>query len=176
MVKYILGTGAPGSRWSGFLDETFYSRPDVDTSDQSPEREYWKGNTLMHRGAYFDPGMEFGNFPEDWDKPFSGNGYRLIKSHTFAFMLNYLTRQRNVEQIWMIHRPDNECYEWWHEAGGWDITYPNYRNYYFDNDGIRQQIKLQNQHILKFAKEKNLIPQHDGDRTIYRWNNQHEIG
>lgn len=162
-------TGAPGSRWSGFVNYALYSRPDVDLTDHTSEREYWKDGELMHRGSYFDPGMEFGNFSEEWDKPFSGNGYRVIKSHTFSFQLQYLTENPDVEEIWMIYRDDNECYDWWHEAGGWDITYPNYKNYYMNNMVMREQIALQNKHILEFVKKYELKPHYDNKRTIYRW-------
>lgn len=166
--KYILVTGAPGSRWSGFVNDCLYTRPDVDTSDQSPNREYWAHGDLMHKGAYFDPSFEFMNSPEsEWDKPFSGTGYRVIKSHTFAFMLDRL--KEHGHDMYLIHRPDDECYEWWHTAGGWDITYPDYRRYYWDNDGMKDQIRLQNKHILDFVKQEGLEGYDDGKRTIYRW-------
>ena len=92
--KYIFVTGAPGSRWSGYVEDHIYTRDDIDRTDMSPEREYWHGRDgdkdLMHRGAYFDPMMEFRNEERYWDEPFSGEGIRVIKSHTFAYHLPYL--------------------------------------------------------------------------------------
>lgn len=174
MNDYILVTGAPGSRWSGFVNEYLYTRPDVDLTDHSPQREYWHNGNLMHRGAYFDSGMEFNNFRESWDLPFSGVGYRVIKSHLFAFTLDRLKQYGH--QMYIIWRPDDECFEWWKEAGGFNITYPKYRPYYMDYEGIQDQIKLQNKHILRFVKEEGLKPYDDGKRIIYRWKPTTENG
>ena len=88
LSKYVLITGAPGSTWSWVAKSIYWSN-DVDRSDYSEDRTYnlqwsWPG----HQGAYWDPGMEFDTL--DWDGPFSGEGVRIIKSHTFAHHLNYL--------------------------------------------------------------------------------------
>lgn len=164
--KYILVTGAPGSRWSGYVEDHLYTRTDIDTSDRSPEREYWTGRDLMHRGVYFDPLMEFSNFEEDWDKPFSGEGIRVIKSHTFAFQLPYLKRFECP--IHLVYRSNQECFDWWHEAGGWNITYPNYA-WYRDDDNMMEQIQLQNLLIKEFVEEEGLEKHNDGKRDYYIW-------
>ena len=71
-MKYIFVVGAPGSRWSG-VAKSIYHSDQIDQSDDTPERTYFNPNSpakakqLMHRGAYFDPGMEFGNELEDFD-------------------------------------------------------------------------------------------------------------
>ena len=71
-MKYIFVVGAPGSRWSGVAKSIYYS-DQIDQSDDTPERTYFNPNSpanakqLMHRGAYFDPGMEFGNELEDFE-------------------------------------------------------------------------------------------------------------
>lgn len=167
MIRYILVTGAPGSRWSGFVEDHLYTRDDIDTTDRSPEREYYHNGQLLHRGAYFDSGMEFNNFPENWHLPFSGTGVRVIKSHLFAFNVDYVKKFTN--EIYLVWRPDDECYKWWHEAGGWDITYPKYKPYYFNDEGMMNQIRLQNEHILRFAEREGLEPWDDGKRIIYKW-------
>lgn len=121
-IDYILFTGAPGSRWSSVANSIYYS-PDVDRSDSAMSRKYVHHNGLVHEGTYFDPGMEYGNERENWDKPFSGHGKRIIKSHTFAYSMpiGYPTV--------ICLRNAYECYTWWMECGGWDITYPNYSWY-----------------------------------------------
>ena len=71
-MKYIFVVGAPGSRWSGVAKSIYYS-DQIDQTDDTPERTYYnpkspaKAKQLMHRGAYFDPGMEFGNELENFD-------------------------------------------------------------------------------------------------------------
>jgi hypothetical protein len=88
MTQYILLTGAPGSKWSS-VAESLSRSPDIDTSDSTSDRAYNNGE-VKHKGSYFDPGMEFENDRDNWDKPFSGTGHRIIKSHTFAHKLNEL--------------------------------------------------------------------------------------
>lgn len=60
-MKYIFMAGAPGSKWSSIAKNIYFS-PDIDRSDYKDERTYYHDasgtNTLMHMGAYFDPGME----------------------------------------------------------------------------------------------------------------------
>lgn len=172
LTKYIFVTGAPGSRWSGYVEDHIYTRDDIDTTDRSPEREYWLtirdgARDLLHRGAYFDPLMEFRNNQEEWDKPFSGEGIRVIKSHTFAFQLPYLTQFKCP--IHMVIKPDQECFDWWHQAGGWDITYPNYKGFYRDDDNMMEQINLQNMLIREFVEEHKLEKHNDGKRDYYIW-------
>jgi len=147
-VSYILFTGAPGSKWSS-VAENIYRSPDVDRSDSTSERAY-KKDVVKHQGAYFDPGMEFDNGREHWDRPFSGTGRRIIKSHTFAHQLQELKSLGHP--IVMVYRGHLECYDWWMQAGGFDITYPNYRNYYKDSDTMWAEIKRQNKDIKAFIQ------------------------
>ena len=67
MHKYILVTGAPGSRWSGVVKNIYYSK-DVDRSDYTDDRIYSENGNTLHTGAYWDPGMEFDI--HEWDAPF----------------------------------------------------------------------------------------------------------
>ena len=87
---YILFTGAPGSRWSS-VAEGIYRSPDIDQTD-ADNRNTYRNGVVKHQGAYFDPGMEFENEVTEWDKPFSGSGKRIIKSHTFAHKLNKIKK------------------------------------------------------------------------------------
>ena len=146
---YILVTGAPGSRWSGVITN-IYQSADIDQTDSSFNRQYASG-VVKHTGAYFDPGMEFDNSIDQWDKPFSGLGKRIIRSHTFAHRLLQLSNLGYP--IVMVYRNDYECFDWWCQAGGFDITYPDYKPYYQDLDNMWTQIKLQNNCIMEFVKK-----------------------
>lgn len=183
--NYIFVTGAPGSRWSGYVEDHIYTRNDIDTSDQTPEREYKIDGKILHRGAYFDPLMEFENEPSVWDKPFTkrggstgyprsmGTGIRVIKSHTHPYILDYLTQYKCP--IHIVIRPDDECFDWWKEAGGWDITYPDYRHY--KNDKVmKSQIALQNKFSMEFIEKHGLEKHNDGKRDYYIWMPTQENG
>lgn len=149
MTKYILITGAPGSKWSS-VAENIYQSPDIDRSDSNDQRQYRKGE-VKHLGSYFDPGMEYENTQDNWDKPFSGNGQRIIKSHTFAHQLDQLKTLGHP--LVLVYRSHLECYDWWMQAGGFEITYPNYRNYYKDKNTMWNEIKRQNIDIVKFIQD-----------------------
>lgn len=147
---YILFTGAPGSKWSS-VAENIYRSPDIDQTDSTSERAYNRGQ-VKHVGSYFDPGMEFDNSNANWHKPFSGEGKRIIKSHTFAHDLNGLSTLQ--VPIVMVYRNDIECYNWWMAAGGFDITYPNYQ-YYQNPEKMWTHIQNQNKDIMQFIKDHN---------------------
>ena len=171
-MKYIFVVGAPGSRWSGVANSIYYSEQ-IDQSDDTPERTYFNPNSpakakqLMHRGAYFDPGMEFGNELEDFDSlskedlekifdaPFQGSDkIRIIKSHVLCYHVEKLSKMFG-DPIVLVYRHDEDCFNWWKQAGGWDITYPNYK-WYKDDATMKQQIALQNQAVRKFVFENKL--------------------
>jgi hypothetical protein len=168
-MKYIFLAGAPGSKWSSVAKNIYYS-PDIDRSDYRDDWTYYhdaSGQTeLMHLGAYFDPGMAC-PLPEDltvldqqqleesFACPFNkdSTGIRIIKSHIFAYEKNirHLREQFLDCAIVLGHRSDDSCLGWWVKCGHFDITYPDYREYYQDlktmagiiaqqNDGIEQVI------------------------------------
>jgi hypothetical protein len=163
-MKYIFVTGAPGSKWSSVVKNIYYSA-DIDHSDYSDARTYYHDASgqreLMHLGAYFDPGMEFGQFFDqlnqytkaqceaEFDRPFSGTGIRIIKSHVFANHIDYIKATWPDCPIVLVHRDDDACLGWWVKCGHFDISYPSYNLYYKDlrtmagiirdqNDGIQQ--------------------------------------
>ena len=162
-MKYIFVAGAPGSKWSSVVKNIYYS-PDVDQSDYSDTRTYYHDASgrreLMHLGAYFDPGMEFGRFfhrlPEydyyqcesEYDAPFSGEGVRIIKSHVFANNIDYLKRTWPDCPIVLVHRDDDACLGWWVKCGHFDITYPRYNEYYKDLKSMASMIRQQNTGII----------------------------
>jgi hypothetical protein len=44
----------------------------------------------------------------------------------------------------LVHRGDDACLGWWVKCGGFNISYPNYNNYYKDFNFMAQQITQQN--------------------------------
>jgi len=162
-LKYIFVAGAPGSKWSSVVKNIYHS-PDIDRSDYSDARTYYHDASgqreLMHLGAYFDPGMEFGRFfhrlseydyyqcEAEFDAPFSGSGVRIIKSHVFANHIDYIRETWPDSPIVLVHRSDDACLGWWVKCGHFDITYPDYAEYYKNLRTMAGIIKQQNQGII----------------------------
>jgi len=158
-LKYIFVAGAPGSKWSA-VARNIYNSPDIDRSDYSDERTYYHHAygwpVLGHLGAYWDPGMEFGrNFDRldqltpaeceaEFDRPFSGTGVRIIKSHVFCHHIDFLRTHWPDCPVVTVFRPDDACLGWWVRCGQWDIKYPDYREYYQNFDLMFRRIKEQN--------------------------------
>jgi hypothetical protein len=163
-MKYIFVAGAPGSKWSSVVKNIYYS-PSIDRTDYSDARTYYHDASgqmeLMHLGAYFDPGMEFGKFfhrlnefdyyqcEAEFDAPFSGQGVRIIKSHVFADHIDYIRETWPDCPIVLVHRDDDACLGWWVKCGHFDITYPDYHEYFRDLKHMAGIIKGQNRDILK---------------------------
>ena len=155
-------TGAPGSKWSSVSKNIYYSS-DIDRSDYSDARTYYHDASgtmqLMHMGAYFDPGMEFGGFFDEidrhtrerceaeFDRPFTGTGVRIIKSHVFAHNIDFLKDHWPDCPIILVQRPDDACLGWWVKCGHFGITYPLYDQYYRDLRTMSQIIPAQNRAI-----------------------------
>ena len=151
--------GAPGSKWSSVCKNIYYS-PDIDRTDYSDARTYWHDAPgtleLMHMGAYFDPGMEFGDWFDqldqytqeeceaEFDRPFSGSGVRIIKSHVFCHHLGFIKATWPDCPIVLVHRGDDASLGWWVKCGHFDITYPLYNKYYVDLKHMADHIKKQN--------------------------------
>ena len=158
-MKYIFMAGAPGSKWSSVSKNIYYS-PDIDRSDYLEERTYWHDAPgtlqLMHMGAYFDPGMEFGDFFDqldqytkeeceaEFDRPFTGTGVRIIKSHVFCYHLNFIKKTWPDSPIVLVHRGDDASLGWWVKCGHFNITYPSYNKYYVDLRQMAEHIQQQN--------------------------------
>lgn len=162
-MKYIFVAGAPGSKWSSVVKNIYYS-PSVDQSDYSQERTYHHDASgtmqLMHLGAYYDPGMEFGDFFDDlehyskemcereFDRAFSGHGVRIIKSHVFCHKIDFLRTHWPECPIITVHRPNDACLGWWVRCGEFYITYPTYYDYYTDLPHMAKRIDNQNKDLL----------------------------
>lgn len=162
-MKYIFVAGAPGSKWSSVVKNIYFS-PSIDQSDYSDERTYYHDASgemdLMHIGAYYDPGMEFGDFFDnlknhsieeceaEFDRPFSGEGIRIVKSHVFAHHIQFLKQNWPKCPIILVHRDNDACLGWWVRCGHFDITYPSYDKYYKDLKTMSKIIDNQNQDIM----------------------------
>lgn len=163
-MKYIFVAGAPGSKWSSVVKNIYYS-PSLDQTDYSEARTYYhdaEGTMhLMHLGAYFDPGMEFGSFfdkidqysveecEREFDKPFTGNGIRIIKSHVFCHHIDFLKKNWPDCPIVLVHRSNDSCLGWWVRCGHFNITYPLYHKYYRNLYQMGKIINHQNEDLLK---------------------------
>ena len=126
----------------------------MNTSDRTPDREYNHHSYTGHKGAYFGPEMEFEPIldveyiDQAWLKP---DGCKLIKSHEWSYYLGEIREKFPDDWIMMIYRPDMISYAWWHEAGGFQIQYPNYSAY--KNSGIMlSEIMKQNSCMLEFGR------------------------
>ena len=162
-MKYIFVAGAPGSKWSSVVKNIYYS-PSIDQSDYSDARTYYHDASgrmeLMHLGAYYDPGMEFGGFFDqlnqysraeceaEFDRPFSGTGVRIVKSHVFANQIDYIRKTWPDCPIVLVHRDDDACLGWWVKCGHFDITYPLYHDYYRNLKTMAGIIREQNTGIV----------------------------
>lgn len=165
-MKYIFMTGAPGSKWSSVAKNIYFS-PSIDRSDYHDDRTYYHDASgkrdLMHLGAYWDPGMEFGKFfnnlhryskeecEQEFDRPFAPDraGIRIVKSHVFANNIDYLKQQWPDVPIVLVHRSDDACLGWWVKCGHFDITYPDYAEYYQNLREMSKIIADQNRDIMK---------------------------
>lgn len=158
-MKYIFIVGAPGSKWSS-VAKNIHTSPSIDHSDDIHGRNYIDPlNNVNHTGAYFDPGMEFGNWFDrieeytreqcelEFDRPFTGTGIRIIKSHVLAEHIDYLKSTWPDCPVITVYRTNDSCMGWWTRAGGWSITYPNYRPYYKDDFTMYEHIVQQNKSI-----------------------------
>ena len=172
--KFIFVTGAPGSKWSSVVKNIYLNSQSFDKADSDPSREYHHDASgtldLMHVGAYWDPGMEFGNWFDQLDqhsvseceaefnRPFVENSerqqanatarYRIIKSHVFAHHIDFLRKNWPDSPIVLVHRPNDACLGWWVKCGHFDITYPRYDSYYKNLRTMADIIKKQNHGIV----------------------------
>ena len=159
-MNRIFLTGVPGSRWSGIAQE-LESEGGYNISARPPERTYThKGN---HVGAYFGTGMEFPAIldTKNLDLPYNKKSkkIKLHKSHEWSLMLDDIVEWYNRAGIVLIYRPNEVSLKWWLQAGGFNITYPNY-DYYKDEKTMAKHIAIQNDAILKFAHKHRLTWEH----------------
>jgi hypothetical protein len=173
---FVFVAGAPGSKWSTVAYGLTFCEG-VDTTDVDATRRYLAVPSTRHVGSYFGPGMEYG---QDFDRlgerdpdslfaelvrPFRAPGTKILKSHLFSRHLDHLERCFPAARFAVAHRSDDACLEWWLQAGGFDISYPNYA-WYREADNMRAQIALDNRAIedavasrgIRLSKRRSLSP------------------
>lgn len=168
-TEFVFFTGVPGSRWSG-IAQKIKEQPEFNTSDRAPHRIYKHGEFSGHKDSYFGTGMEF-DTSLDYDNlisPFTNiEGKLLLMSHEWPYQFDEITKRYPESSIIMVYRPNDISLEWWLQAGGFDITYPNY-DFYVNVKGMKQKIKEQNDLILDFAQKNMLLwKQHEIHKDIF---------
>jgi hypothetical protein len=123
----------------------------------------------MHLGAYWDPGMEFGkNFgrlrdqtveecEQEFDRPFSGTGVRIVKSHTFCHYTDFLRTRWPDCPIVTVLRPTDACLGWWVRCGHFGITYPDYAEHYRDFIWMHRRIEDQNRAMIAALNRSSTV-------------------
>jgi len=163
-MKYIFVAGAPGSKWSSVIKNIYYS-PSINRSDYNDARTYFHAATgkeqVVHIGSYFDPGMEFGDWfeninlyskeqcEEEFNKPFSASGIRIIRSHVFSHHIDFLKEKWPECPVVLVLRDNDSCLGWWVRCGHFNITHPNYSKYYKNLQKMGEIIDNQNADIVK---------------------------
>lgn len=167
-ADYTFLVGAPGSRWSG-IGQIITDNYDYNREDETEWRVYKHGEFSGHRGAYWGPGMELGQYFHRLEKFYDendisgfladcnrawdgqGTGTKMVKCHQFAYSLWWLYRNVPNSNILLVRRGDQECFDWWKQAGGWDITYPNYQ-WYIDDSHMQHYIETENKLANSFVQ------------------------
>lgn len=165
-MKYIFVAGAPGSKWSSVVKNIYNSRH-IDRSDHKDHQVYYHPATgmssPMHIGAYFDPGMEYGRWfdklneysrddcEQEFDRAFGQQiqGIRIIKSHVFCNHIDFLRQTWPECPVIFVRRSDDSCLGHWVRCGGFDISYPDYREYYQNIATMYAHIQEQNRNLIK---------------------------
>jgi hypothetical protein len=163
----VFVAGAPGSKWSAIAHALMYA-DGVNTSDLDLSRTYEGTSKALHFGNYFGPGMEFGDkfvdltsydrtrLLKEFALPYSApGGIKLLKSHLFCRHLTFLAQTFPAASFLLVHRPDKDCLDWWTQAGGFSISFPDY-SWYGNTDRMARQIALDNEGILSFAQQRGV--------------------
>jgi hypothetical protein len=168
----IFFTGVPGSRWSGIAQE-IKQNPRYNKTDRRPDRNYSHNKYSGHIDAYFGTGMEFSCSlnQANLSRPFGdwggSAGCKLLMSHEWPYHFDQIMRQYPNDWIQLIYRNDLKSFLWWKQAGGFDITYPNY-DWYVDDETMMARIEEINNLILSFAQKHKLTwTQHHTHNDIF---------
>ena len=167
LPKRLFFTGVPGSRWSG-IAQTLETIPGFNTSDRNDKRQYTHASYGGHCGAYFGPKMELEDkLDSDYiDSAWTdSSGTKIVKSHNWAYKLHNVKATFPDDWIMLVYRPDMASYTWWHEAGGFDIKYPDY-SWYQNSPTMMHEIATQNNKILQFAHEHDATWNYFNERWI----------
>ena len=157
LPEYIFFTGVPGSRWSGIAKE-IKSSNNYNCTDRAAHRAYQHHSKIGHTEAYYGTGMEFDCSlnRSNLDAPYTENsGCKLLMSHEWSYYFEQIQDAYPLAWIQLIYRPDWPSFLWWKQAGGFDITYPNY-DWYESDYLMSYRIQEQNKLILDFAQKNSV--------------------
>ena len=176
MTSNVWFCGIPGSRWSG-IDIQMRSILTCDRTDETPQRTFYHrahdpaDPNNGHRGSYWGPGMGCGEdwidfnymtserLTEDINNVFSGEGYRIIKSHFFArrFNLDFLWNNFKGDKMVLIYREPQKSFAWWSEVMDFAPDhYPDYRPGYTDFNTMHELLWKESVKIADFAMRKGM--------------------
>jgi hypothetical protein len=170
MISHRLKKTFKGFDYSDETPERQYKLPDDHREQRvlinDPAR--WKAKT--HVGAYFGPHHENGHhfdnlsyytdvndFYNECLKPFTDETAprKLIRSHWFAYNLEWLWDNCKGNDILLIWRDPEAAKNWWYSMGGWNIKHPVYQ--WYDNDEkMWNQIQEESRLITEFGNSKNV--------------------
>jgi hypothetical protein len=163
----IFITGAPGSKWSLVAHAVSFA-DGINTSDVAAHRSYGTDAGAAHFGNYFGPGMEYGDefdrldeIPKDdlvaeLSRPYTEpGGIKLLKSHMFARHLDHLVETFPAARFILVYRGDEDCLDWWIEAGGFGISFPDY-SWYRELSNMKDQVAVDNRALLDFVRRNGL--------------------
>tara|TARA_B100000945_G_scaffold298263_1_gene277967 strand:+ start:439 stop:1188 length:750 start_codon:yes stop_codon:yes gene_type:complete len=173
--QLIFYVAIPGSGWAklslllGCCDKL-----NLNITDRSPKREEVGklGNTgcVHHKGAFWDPGMEFGQGFDNLEKNYTKESFKseclkpfteindqnyLIRSHFFAETsnLNWLKKNFPNNKIIFVLRDIDLAFEGWNNAMTFTGRYPCYRAW--------MKYTFINEHKENYDKFRYLLKRHD---------------
>lgn len=173
--QLIFYCGIPGSGWakmSALLQ--CCSKLKINKSDEHPSREEREDYIfyLQHRGAFWDPGMEFGEGFDDIEKNYTKESFieecinpytdinqndnYLIKSHFFAEEknLNWLSKNFPNNKLIFVIREHNIASDRWLMSMTFTKNYPNYSAWMKNKNEEMSEENMQN--------FRDLNERHDG--------------
>jgi hypothetical protein len=172
LIFYI---AVPGSGWAKLsLLLGCCAKLNLNKSDRRGDREETgkQGDTgcVHHKGAFWDPGMEFGDGFDDLEKNHTKESFKaeclrpfteindqnyLIRSHFFAETknLNWLKKNFPNNKIILVLRDTQLCYEGWTSAMTFTKSYPVYKAW--------MRLRTQEEHHYNYENLMMLIRKHD---------------
>jgi hypothetical protein len=172
LPEYIFFTGVPGSRWSGIARE-IKSSGQYNCTDRAEHRNYTHHGFSGHQEAYYGTGMEFNisldrsNLNAPYIDADPSQGCKLIMSHEWPYYFEAIQDAYPLAWIQLVYRPDWVSFLWWKQAGGFEITYPNY-DWYETDYFMTYRIQEQNKLILDFGQKHSVQwAQHNRHSDIF---------
>jgi hypothetical protein len=147
----IFVTGAPGSKWS-LIAQALEAASEVEadgTDAVGPAAEY--GKELQRHGGLDRDALR----AELGRSGVERRGLELVTSHVFTRDLPYLAETFPAARFVLVYRPDESCLDWWLEAGGFDMSFPDY-SWYRELESMKKEIVTDNAALLDFTERHEL--------------------